>query len=222
MLQALPTQSGTGLSLFGDYGDLNCLYDTVHAIAGHLDEENGWQKGQNQLLMNFAYEIRKAVSGNRLTKAFRYPGEDYALHYYGFQVVWTDILLFVAALRHNAGFNPTEKIHQASLYLLEHVIEQAMVEYDPIGASELSKYIGRGIPVYSEYVFLIYQALHIDFVSMRGGKPRFRKISKMLSDYFSSWTPEYNTLLANLQKTASENNCRIVDLTLRDFPDIKW
>lgn len=222
MLQAFPTKNGTGVSIYGDFGDLNCLYDTVHAIAGRLDEENEWQKGQNQLLMNFAYEIRKGFSGNRLTEAFRYPGEDHTLHYYGFQAVWTDMFLFIAALRHNAGFVQTDKVHQASLYMLEHVIERALEAYDPVGASELKKYIGRGIPIYSEYVFLIYQALHIDFVSMRGGKPRFRKIPRMLSNYFSEWAPEYKTLLAHLQKSADANKCRIIDLTLSDFPDIRW
>lgn len=68
MLQAYPTHNGTGVSIYGDYGDLKNLYDTVHEIAGSLDEYNTYQKGQHKLLMNFAYGIRKSMSGSRLNK----------------------------------------------------------------------------------------------------------------------------------------------------------
>ena len=53
MLQAYPTKSGTGLSIFGDYGDLKCLYGTINEMANTLDENNVRLKSQHQLLMKF-------------------------------------------------------------------------------------------------------------------------------------------------------------------------
>lgn len=76
MLQAFPTKNGTGVSIFGDYGDLQMLYQTIHHFSETLDENRNPQKAQHLLLMNFAYEVRKAFSGKRLVNKFSYPGDD--------------------------------------------------------------------------------------------------------------------------------------------------
>ena len=94
MLRTYPTKKGTGISIYGDLGDLHALYETVHGIAHVLDENNKLQNGQFQLLMNFAYEIRKAYSGHRLTDKIQFIGSEQELEYIGFNVVWTDIILF--------------------------------------------------------------------------------------------------------------------------------
>jgi len=222
MLQAFPTKNGTGAAIFGDYGDLRSLYDTAHHIAQTLDEQNRWQKGQNQLLMNFAYEIRKAYSGDRLTDEVRFPGEGHTLHYYGFQVVWTDLLIFISALRHNAGYIQTNRMHQANLYMLEHLTEKALFDYDQAGAAEIIMSITHGIAVGTEYAFIIYQAIHLEFVTARSGKARFRKIPQLLSNHFNTWAPEYKALIASFEQSAKDQNCGITDLEFSEFPEIKW
>ena len=222
MLQAYPTKNGTGVSIFGDYGDLKSLYETVHDIASALDENNKSQKGQHLLLMNFAYEIRKGYSGQRLTDEVSFPGENYTLHYYGFQLVWTDILIFISALRHNAGYIQTERLHQAGMYLLEYVVERALHEYDQTGAAEIKNFIARGIAVSTEYAFIIYQAIHLEYVADRAGKTRFRKIPKLLTNYFNTWAPEFKGLIASFEQSAREQKCEVTDLEFQDFPEIKW
>lgn len=221
MLQAYPTKSGTGISIFGDYGDLTSLYDTVHHIADALDEDNDYQKGPQMLMMNFAYEIRHAYQGTRLTEQMSF-GDDQPHHYYGFQLVWTDLLIFINALRENAGFVMTDRRNQAHLYLLEYVVEQALMQYDGDGAKEIISLIGRGLCVSGELAFIIYQTVHVEFVSQRGGKARFRKIPYLLRSYFSSWSPEHKQMLANLQRSAEAHSCEIHELQFSDFPDIKW
>ncbi|MUP39729.1 DUF6904 family protein [Labilibaculum euxinus] len=222
MLQGYPTKNGTGISIFGDYGDLNSLYSTVHEIANSLDEYNERLKAQHQLLMNFAYEIRKAYSGQRLTDKLIFNGDDKEMHYYGFQCVWTDILIFISALRHNAGYVQTDKLQQANMYMLEYVVERALFEYDSEGANFIQHFIGQRINVTNKYAFIIYQALHIKFVSDRQGKKRFRNIPKLIGDYFSEWRQEYKDLIASFEISAKEQNCKITDLEFNDFPEIKW
>jgi len=146
MLQANPTESGTGISIYGDYADLDSLYETVHHIEDSLDEDNAYQRDQHMLLMNFAYEIRHAYQGTRLVKEMRFD-DDYIHHYYGFQLVWTDLLIFTNALCNNAAYIQTDKLNQANLYLLEYVVEKALHAYDPTGAAEIQRLIGRGIDV---------------------------------------------------------------------------
>lgn len=222
MLQAYPTKNGTGVSIFGDYGDLNSLYTTVHQIANSLSEEHKYQKGQHQLLMNFAYEIRKAFSDQRLKDKIQFLGDDEELTHYGFQVVWTDILICISALRHNAGFSRSNKRDQANLYLLEHIIEAALLSFDVKGANEIKEFIAQRINILNEYIFIIYQAIHIEFVTDKPGKVRFRKIPHLLTNYFSEWLPDYKKLIASFQQSAKEQNCEIIDLEFSEFPDIKW
>jgi len=221
MLQAFPTKGGTGVSIFGDYADLSSLHDTIHHIADALDEGNSYQKGQHMLLMNFAYEVRHAYQGTRLTEKMSFDGEQ-SFNYYGFQLVWTDILIFISALRTNAGYVSTGRLNQASLYLLEYVVENALNSYDAAGAAEIIPLIGRGLSISGELAFIIYQTLHVEFVSEKIGKARFRKIPKLLRSYFSSWSPEHKQLVAHLTASAKANNCEIHDLEFSDFPDIEW
>ena len=72
MLQAFPTKNGTGISIFGDFRELNLLYDTIHHFGSILDENKYPEKAQHLLLMNFAYEVRKSFSGQRFTKKIKF------------------------------------------------------------------------------------------------------------------------------------------------------
>ena len=222
MLQGQPTKNGTGISIFGDYGDLANLYEIVHEIAQSLDEYNERLKAQSQLLMNFAYEIRKAYSGQRLKNKFTYEGDEIEYQYYGFQVVWTDILIFISALRHNAGYIQTNKFQQANLYMLEYIIEKALFDYDPEGANQIKDFIGQRINITNKHAFIIYQALHIKFVTEKSGKKRFRKIPTLIDNHFSEWKDEYKHLINTFQISAKEQNCDILELGFDKFPDIKW
>jgi hypothetical protein len=222
MLLAYPTKRGTGLSIFGDYGDLTNLYRTVHEVASSLDENNIRCKGQNQLLMNFAYEIRKAYSGERLMDEVKFVGDNHELHYYGFQLIWTDVLIFISVLRHNAGFIQTNKLDQANMYQLEHAIEKALFDYDPEGANEIQHFIGQRINITNKFAFIIYQALHIKFATSTSGKKRFRNIPKLIGDHFSEWKQEYKDLIYSFEKSAIEQKCEVIDLEFADFPEIVW
>jgi len=222
MLQGYPTKNGTGISIFGDYGDLECLYETVHEIAEPLDENDVRLKGQSQILMNFAYEIRKAYSGQRLTDKVTFFGDDHELLYFGFQCVWTDILIFISILRHNAGYIQTDKKQQANLYMLEYVVDKALFAYDAEGANIIQHYIGKRINITNQYAFIIYQALQINFVSDRSGKKRFRNIPQLIENHFSEWRKEYKDLILSFEISAKEQNCEITDLEFADFPEIKW
>ena len=70
MIRAFPTKNGTGITIYGDYYDLTVLHDVIHEIAMTLDAYNESQCGKHQLLMNFAYEIRKAKEQSRKIEKF--------------------------------------------------------------------------------------------------------------------------------------------------------
>lgn len=222
MLQGYPTKNGTGISIYGTPGDMEYLYNIVHDIAKHLDENNSFQTAQSSLLMNFAYELRKTYVGHRLKEEFTFIGNDEKYIFYGFNCVWTDILIFISALRYNAGFSVTDKLTQSMLYMLEHVVEKGLFDYDPQGANQIKEFICQRINITNRYAFIIYQALHIEFVSSPKGKKRFRNIPNLLINYFSSHTQEYKNLIKSFEESAKEQGCEITDLEFRDFPEIVW
>jgi hypothetical protein len=221
MLQAYPTKGGTGVSIFGDYGDLHALYWTTHTITESLDENAITHKGQFKLLMNFAYQIRKAYSGQRLKKELQF-GDEEPVMYYGFELVWTDVLIFISALRCNAGYVQTNRLDQGVLYLLEYVVEKALTDYDPVGAHHIKEFIGHRINIADRYAFHIYQALHLEMVNGKLGKARFRKIPHLLVRFFSNSSLDYKALVASFEKSAIEQSCEPTDLEFDNFPKIKW
>ncbi|WP_277015023.1 DUF6904 family protein [Flavobacterium lindanitolerans] len=222
MLQAFPTKNGTGLSIFGDYYDLSSLYETIHHIADVVGGSDERTSSQSKLLMNFAYEVRKACSGQRLIEQFRDGSADSGATYFGFQCVWTDILVFISTIRHNAGYSRTEKIHQANLYILESVVERALFAYDAEGADTIKNFIGQGINITDPYSFLLYQTLHIRFVLESPGKRRFRNIPKLIMEHFSGYGNHYKDLVFSFEVAAKERGCPITELELSEFPEIKW
>lgn len=221
MLQAHPTKKGTGIEIYGTHDDLVTLYHTVHKIATTLDEYNNFHKAQSQLLMNFAYEIRKGYDGCRLVSDTT-SDDEIVTRLYGFQLVWTDILIFISTLRHNAGYLKTNRLDQANMYILEDVTEKALFAYDAEGANEIKNFIGQRIDITNKLSFIIYQALQIKYVTSPSGKKRFRNIPNLLITHFSGWLPEYKEFVHSLELSAKDNKCEITDLEFKDFPDIKW
>lgn len=222
MLQGYPTKNGTGISIFGDYGDLFSLYKTVHKIASTLGENHEKLPAQSQLLMNLAYDIRMAYTGQSLLDNLKLEGSDKAITYYGFSCVWTDLLIIISVLRHNAGYMRTDRLMQSNLYLLEYVTEKALLAYDAEGANLIQPFIGQRIDITDKYAFQIFQALHIKFVTERTGKKRFRDIPQLLTGYFSEGHQEYKKLIRTFELSAKEQNCEITDLDFDEFPEIKW
>ena len=219
MLLAYPTKNGIGISIYGDLGDLSSLYETVHDVTSTLDENNKLHKGQHQLLMNFAYEIRKAYSGQRLTDKVQFIDSKQKINYYGFNVVWTDILLFIAALRKNID---TNKLNQSNIFLLEYIVENALVALDEKSAVDIKLYLQNGIKTNNEYIFLLYQSMHIEFVSDKSKKIRINKILKLFQRHFAEGSLAYIEIINAFDKIAIEEGCSVSELEFENFPEIEW
>ncbi len=224
MLFSKPTPSGTGVTIYGQASELDLLYEVIHELADTLDEYEEEKKGRHQLLMCFAYDVRKALSGDIIKQEFVIKGSDGFVTHYGFSVVWIDVLLFTNVLRSQSEFFTDNKRHQALLYNLEMAVEAALIEYDEEGATEIIPLIGKGIDIRKKYIFLIYEHAHIAFTSTIPSSPRFREIPLLINQFFNSSTKYHKVLIKKIEKIAKESNSRGVDLGLEeeDFPEIIW
>tara|TARA_B100001250_G_scaffold410394_1_gene436764 strand:+ start:551 stop:1216 length:666 start_codon:yes stop_codon:yes gene_type:complete len=221
MLQGFVTKKGTGIQLFGDYSDLGLLYETIHQLANVLDEHHERTAGQHQLLMNFAYEVRHTRQGNRLKEKFKL--EDDEITYFGAQFTWVDILIFTSLLRSRAGYCMLDKLQQSSLYLLEHVIERTLRKYVPVHAENLVSVINGAIPFDHPYTFLIYQKTHSEFLLLPlGNKARMKTLYNLLWENYHPFSKPHVDFVKQLEKTAKENACKVIELEQTEFPEIVW
>ncbi len=220
MLISEPTKNGTGIAVYGNYDELDFFYSIVHRIADTLSEVNEQQRGQNMLLMNFAYEIRKAKDHSRLIEKVDIDGEEMTI--YGFQVVWTDLMIFLSVLRYNAGYISLDKLEQSFLYMLEFITEDAARRYDAKAAENLKPILISGVYVGHKYVFQIYQTIHTEFISANKGKRRFRNIPDYLWNYLSPLAHGHLDLIDSLEFSAKKHNCTVFDLEIGDLSEIEW
>jgi hypothetical protein len=104
--------------------------------------------------------------------------------------------------------------------MLEHVIEAAAMEYDALGGQRIKEFIGAGIFL-DQYAFLLYQALHIHYVTQKRGISRFRNLPTYIRSYFN-YGPARKEIIDSFILSAAERNCNAVDLEYAHFPEIKW
>lgn len=108
------TKSGTGITIQGDYFDLQGLYQTIHEIAGNLQEGTF----ANNQLMGSAYEIRKANQGSRDVADVTPFNDEPTILYKGTNLILINFLPTLKTLRHYMAYVPTNKSHHASIYAL--------------------------------------------------------------------------------------------------------
>lgn len=200
MLQGFPTKHGTGISIYGDNADLRSLYQTIHKIAERTEKNH--DDPLYVTLMAFAYEIRKAFSESRLKEKLII--DDHENECLGFHYLWTDLLITLSVLRHEAGYVATSKIDQANLYLLESVTKHALETYDLQGARTLKEFIGQRIPINNPLLMQINQFINMEYLKTSATKTRFRTLHRYFNLYFSPCTPEYQRFKQRLDSKAAQ------------------
>jgi hypothetical protein len=221
MLQIYPTKNGTGVQVLGDYADLHNLYSTIHKLADRLDPDAEQSKGRADLLMSLAYDVRKAFSEQREKETITYDGR-HKVEYLGFNYLWSDLIITYNVMRSEAGYLVTDALDQSCLYLLEGQLKNALLAYDAKGGALLQEFIGKWININHPHVYLISQAIALDYLQMKVGKARFGKIADLISKYFNDNSQQYREMLRSLQTSAAEQQCSILSLEFDNFQEIKW
>lgn len=183
MLTANPTKKGIGIEIWGDYNDLECLYDVMSVLSLSKSATNEADFERNERLLTIVpYEIRHAFQGERLKNKHIGNGHSCETLYYGFRTDWITILFTYSALRFNAAHTQTDAFIQGWLYLLEFQIKNAIYMYDELGAIAIEPLIEQGLNVSTKYVYLLHQNYVAKYLSMKSGKKRFRSIPLLLTD----------------------------------------
>ncbi|MUV04597.1 hypothetical protein GN157_12845 [Flavobacterium rakeshii] len=221
MLQSNPSPKGTGIEIWGDYGDLAGLHQTIHKIGNRLNEYDNKFKGQSDIIMSLAYEVRKSFEGSRLREQFSFDSDN-RVEYFGFQYLWTDLLFAVSVLRLNAGYVTMDELDQANLYILEYNLKSSLTAYDPKGAETLKLFIGQRINVHDPLIFLILQGINFEYLSQKPSKTRFRNIPNLIVEYTSFFSETHKLWRKDLEKSAKQLGCDVLDIEYGEYPDFEF
>jgi hypothetical protein len=221
MLLGDTTRRGTGILLMGDYIDLQQLYRTVHRFADYYDK-TGTQP-QNNVLLNFAYEVRKAFSGAREKMPMTHEGSDG--YYFAFRYTWPQMLVVSNLLRQAAAWHPTNSMDQAQLYMLEACIKVSLGRYDADGAAKLKPFVGQDLYIHGPLLELLVQSIYLRYVGAPATKARFRTLPQLLLSYFDQGGQAYRGVEAESAAAAALQKCEPADLAIPDsaFPaKVTW
>lgn len=225
MFYILPTKKGIGVEIWGTRNDLETLYDVFARFWG--EENNYLEKGfetRDKIISGFAYALRKGYEGSRLVmKNNHFSTED--IEYFGTQLSWVHVLFSINALRYNSRFFETTKFEISIFLQFEYWLENAMNEFDEIGAKFLIPFITDGIHIGNEHLYLYMRSIDIDYLLTKGGKVAFRQLPNLLNRAII-YTEEYKSYLLELEKDAKKLGCKISELEINDdevnYEKIKW
>jgi hypothetical protein len=221
MLQGFSTKNGTGITIYGDYCDMRSFYFTIKKIAEKVSQNE--DDPQFVTLMAFSYELRKAYSDHRIKEEITFDGDTH-IEYFGFQYLWTDLLVLISVIRYQASYTVLNELDHANLYLLEYITKKALDEYDPEGARALKNLIGLSIDINNPLLLQINEFVNIEYLKLRPTKKRFRNLYFLITSYFSSWTKDNKDLKAFLEKKAKElgEPADKISFDEKEFPEVVW
>jgi hypothetical protein len=132
MLEYRLTPHHAGIALWGDGAALSRLHEFVH----HVVAESPYIEDKEGFVLGLAYDVRKAFQGQR-SQDHRAFSENDRCHIYGVEILWPMLLVQVGMLRQAMAFIPTNKLDQAIMFELEHVVESAVRTAMPVTADEV-------------------------------------------------------------------------------------
>ena len=122
MLDFELTPNHAGIVLWGDYESLRRL----NTFINHVVQESIIVPDKEGFVLRLAYDVRKAHDGQRKEGYRNNLNESDRCRVYGVEVLWPLLLVQVGILRQAMSYIPTNKLHQAYMFEMEHLVESAL------------------------------------------------------------------------------------------------
>jgi len=213
MIIAKATENHKGIYILGDYLDLENLHNAIHSISkeGIIGED---------IILSFAYDIRKAYYGNRSFEKISYG--DATLKYMKVEIAWPIAIVTANLIREYAGFINTSKEVQANIYRLESALENVLESNAMHNASAIIKWINvYKIPLvdYLDQIvfYLTYKILKTD-----SNKNIYSMLKNEL-ELLNPISPKHQDFKATIEAEAKNLNCSTKDINI-DFDKLglRW
>jgi hypothetical protein len=211
----ISTKKGMGAELWGTYDDLRTIYEVIGNFWNRdgFTEKEGFSS-RDQVISGFAHEIRKAYEGSRLTRNHSHIMPDPVVHF-GCKLSWVHLIFAMNAIRFNMRFFESNKMDLGLMLQLEYWLEDALNNYDKLGATALIPYLNGGIEQGNPYIYQFMRSINAEHFQLKWGKTSFRKLGQLLRKAVYG-TEEYRKYHTELIIDAQQLGCKINELEIND------
>jgi hypothetical protein len=218
MLTSAPTKYGAGITFYGDFYDLSAVHETIHKIAGQSWVEEGF----GDYMLGLAYEIRKALEGQREKRTFGMDALD-KVKYRGCSILWPHVLTQIGMIRCFAAYRTTDHKDQACLYLLEDCAITSLLAFDGNVGKQCAEWLVRFRPFPNNYLFsFISNVCCRRFLFEVPEKQRFSELPNVLR-MIDSFSEEYRSYAQQIAKASKKLKADPNNITSsEEWPPFRW
>ena len=242
MLKVELTENYAGVTICGDYNDLDNLYDSIHYFIKEEPNSLGEYIMQNHIY-GFLYDVRHAYQGDREARLIdNYLQEDkrqwlglkkkdITEHnmYFSFNYLLPDIFLDMILIKNfmrnidkkvNDIYNPYINMVNYFYSLVLHSLENMLTE---IKFNKIKKGIMNAFTYDKLFIPQWFEIIAIDYAKMNK-KQREKGFMHIMDEIYNYMNYEdYYNMKKELEKLCEEKNCSLDDLHYDDYPEeIEW
>lgn len=248
MIFARMTPKYAGLSILGDYMDLEHLYDALHEVVGEEGEYRGFGAARLRVL-GLCYDLRHALMGDRELEFVdngMTPDKMQRLAtiapqknvYLAVQIVWPEAIFVTAVLNEFIRMHLAKKVKRtdptdgkvifdptiAQIRLLQVTVVSCLKEHvSEASFARLLTPMGRGHRWYEDYATQYVDLLNVRFLNFAPDK-RLKSLSTMVKR-LAEYGDEYDQIRRGVAAAALEHNCSALDIVMTgtEWPDtFEW
>ena len=242
MLKVELTENYAGVTIYGDYNDLDFLYDSISYLI-HGDPSSDGEYTMQNHLYGFLYDVRHAYQGDREAilvdnylqdykrKWLEIRKKDATEHnvYFCFNYLLPDIFLDMVLIKHfirkvdkkvNDVYNPYINMVNYFYSLVLHSIENILTE---IKFNKIKKGLLESVVTDSIFIPQWFEIISIDYSKMTKKQREKEFMHIMDAIYNYSDYEDYLKMKIDIEKLCKEKNCSLDDLHYEDYPEeIEW
>lgn len=242
MLKVELTENYAGVTIYGDYNDLDFLYDSISYLI-HGDPSSDGEYTMQNHLYGFLYDVRHAYQGDREAilvdnylqnykrKWLEIRKKDVTEHnvYFCFNYLLPDIFLDMVLIKHfirkvdkkvNDVYNPYINMVNYFYSLVLHSLENILTE---IKFNKIKKGLLESVVTDSIFIPQWFEIISIDYSKMTKKQREKEFMHIMDAIYNYSDYEDYLKMKIDIEKLCKEKNCSLDDLHYEDYPEeIEW
>lgn len=242
MLKVELTKNYAGVTISGDYNDLDYLYDSINYLIHGEPISIGEYTMQNHLY-GFLYDVRHAYQGDREVELIDNNLDKYKREYFNlkenevtdknvcfsFNYLLPDLLLDMVLIKYfiNKVYKKENNIYNPHINMVNYFY--SIVLYSLLEMLTEIKFnkVKKGLleSVVSDRIFFPqwFELISIDYAKMTKEKRQkeFMHIADAIYDY--GHYKDYCDMKLDIQKLCEEKNCTLDDIHYDNFPEkIEW
>lgn len=250
MIHAIPTPNEAGVSVLGDFEDIEGLYEALHEVVGDEGEFERYA-GARLRVLGVCYDMRHALMADRGVEFVENGLDDDKIKrlgiiapqrnlYYKFEVLWPELLFVVMVLndfiwyyskkRSKSSYTPLTEwrslwdsdISQVRMFQ-SSVARCLRATLSEASYARVLKQMNRTCPWMEGYITQYVDMLNIRFLDM--DRDRRQKNISIMAKRLAEKNTEYLTLEQGVTAAARRHQCPVEDIQMvgLDYQeDIEW